>query len=160
MTLSELQQRYASGETPSQVIAGIYQAIRDWNDPALFIHLPEESELLDLAAKVESMPRDLPLWGIPFVVKDNIDVGGWPTTAACPEFAYIPEFDSEVVRLLRAAGAIPLGKTNLDQFATGLVGNAFALWRSAKCHRRRSICPVAPAPAVRRPWLRDCACFR
>ncbi len=122
MTLSELQQRYASGETPSQVIAGIYQEIRDWNDPALFIHLPEESELLDLAAKVEAMPCDLPLWGIPFVVKDNIDVGGWPTTAACPEFSYVPELDSEVVRLLRAAGAIPLGKTNLDQFATGLVG--------------------------------------
>lgn len=122
MTLSELQQRYASGEMPSQVIARIYQAIRDWNDPALFIHLPEESELLDLAAKVESMPRDLPLWGIPFVVKDNIDVGGWPTTAACPEFSYVPDLDSEVVRLLRAAGAIPLGKTNLDQFATGLVG--------------------------------------
>ena len=96
--------------------------ILGWNDPALFIHLPEDEELLDLARRVEEMPRDLPLWGIPFVVKDNIDVAGWPTTAACPDFRYVPQQDAEVVRLLRAAGAIPIGKTNLDQFATGLVG--------------------------------------
>ena len=56
------------------------------------------------------------------MVKDNIDVGTWPTTAACPEFAYVPAEDAEVVRLLRAAGAIPIAKANLDQFATGLVG--------------------------------------
>lgn len=122
MTRCELQQRYASGVTPSEVIAEIWRKIHDWNDPALFIHLPPESELLELASTVEAMPRDLPLWGIPFVVKDNIDVAGWPTTAGCPEFSYLPEHDAEVVRLLRSAGAIPLGKTNLDQFATGLVG--------------------------------------
>jgi len=92
------------------------------DDPAIFIHLPPEEEWLDLAAAVEAMPPDLPLWGIPFVVKDNIDVAGWPTTAGCPEFSYTPAADAEVVRLLRAAGAIPLGKVNLDQFATGLVG--------------------------------------
>ncbi|MBC8128592.1 MAG: allophanate hydrolase [Gloeobacteraceae cyanobacterium ES-bin-144] len=122
MTLREIQQRYATGGNPSAVILEIYQRIRDWNDPALFIHLPQEAELLRLAVSVEAMPRELPLWGIPFVVKDNIDVGGWPTTAGCPEFSYVPEHDAEVVRLLRAAGAIPLGKMNLDQFATGLVG--------------------------------------
>ncbi len=122
MKISELKERYAAGVTPSEVIGEIWEKIIAWNDPAIFIHLPEKYELLALAAEVEAMPQDLPLWGIPFVVKDNIDVGGWPTTAACPEFSYVSEADAEVVRLLRAAGAIPLGKGNLDQFATGLVG--------------------------------------
>ena len=122
MTFSSLQQRYSSGESPREIIAEIYQKISVWNDPTLFIHLPAESELLEIAAQVETLPSDLPLWGIPFVIKDNIDVAGWPTTAACPDFSYIPELDAEVVRQLRAAGAIPIGKANLDQFATGLVG--------------------------------------
>jgi allophanate hydrolase len=64
----------------------------------------------------------LPLYGLPFAVKDNIDVAGLPTTAACPEYAYTPERSAEVVRRLLAAGAVLIGKTNLDQFATGLVG--------------------------------------
>ncbi len=68
------------------------------------------------------MPRDLPLWGVPFAVKDNIDVAGWPTTAACPAYSRLAADDAPVVAQLRAAGAIPVGKTNLDQFATGLVG--------------------------------------
>lgn len=122
MKISELKQRYAAGVTPTEVIDEIWEKIIAWDDPAIFIHLPEKYELLALAVEVEAMPRDLPLWGIPFVVKDNIDVGTWPTTAACPEFAYVPAEDAEVVRLLRAAGAIPLAKANLDQFATGLVG--------------------------------------
>ena len=63
-----------------------------------------------------------PLWGIPFAVKDNIDVAGMPTTAACPDYAYLPDKDATVVALLKAAGALVVGKTNLDQFATGLVG--------------------------------------
>jgi allophanate hydrolase len=66
--------------------------------------------------------RDLPLWGVPFAVKDNIDVAGLPTTAACPGFAYTPQRNATVVQRLLDAGAIVLGKTNLDQFATGLVG--------------------------------------
>src|SRR6266849_2146930 len=65
---------------------------------------------------------DLPLYGIPFVIKDNIDLAGVPTTAACPPFAYVPTRSASVVQRLIDAGAIPLGKTNLDQFATGLVG--------------------------------------
>ena len=63
-----------------------------------------------------------PLWGVPFAVKDNIDVAGMPTTAACPEYAYMPDKDATVVARLKAAGALVVGKTNLDQFATGLVG--------------------------------------
>ena len=122
MNLTELRARYSSGTTPSQVIRELRCRIVAWNDPALFIHLPSGEELLELAAAVEAMPRDLPLWGVPFVVKDNIDVAGWPTTAACPGFAYLPDADAEVVRLLRGAGAIPVAKANLDQFATGLVG--------------------------------------
>lgn len=122
MQITDLRDRYAAGVTPSQVIEEIWDRIIEWNDPAIFIHLPAKAILLGLAAAVERMPRDLPLWGIPFAVKDNIDVASWPTTAACPEFAYIPAEDAEVVRLLREAGAIPIAKANLDQFATGLVG--------------------------------------
>ncbi len=66
--------------------------------------------------------EQLPLLGIPFVVKDNIDVAGMPTTCACPSFAYGPQRSATVVERLEAAGAILIGKTNLDQFATGLVG--------------------------------------
>jgi allophanate hydrolase len=122
MTITSIRQRYANGESPGDIIAGIYQEIIRWNDPALFIHLPTLPELLDIARQVESMPRDLPLWGIPFVIKDNIDVAGWPTTAGCPDYSHTPEHDAHVVKLLRAAGAIPIAKANLDQFATGLVG--------------------------------------
>ena len=68
-------------------------------------------------------PEQLPLYGIPFVIKDNIDLAGVPTTAGCPDYAYTPERSAAVVEKLIEAGAIPLGKTNLDQFATGLVGS-------------------------------------
>ena len=122
MNIPELRARYAAGLTPLQLVEELYQKIEDWNDPAIFIHLPGKDDLLSIAAAVEAMPDDLPLWGIPFVVKDNIDVGGWPTTAGCPEYSYIPENDSQTVKLLREAGAIPIAKANLDQFATGLVG--------------------------------------
>jgi allophanate hydrolase len=122
MKISELKEQYAAGVTPSEVIGEIWEMIIAWDDPAIFIHLPDKAVLLEIAAQVEAMPKDLPLWGMPFVVKDNIDVGTWPTTAACPKFSYVPAEDAEVVRLLRAAGAIPIAKGNLDQFATGLVG--------------------------------------
>lgn len=77
-----------------------------------------ESEL----ERIRALPRGLPLFGVPFAVKDNIDAAGWETTAACPEYAYVPSEDATVVARLRAAGAVLIGKTNLDQFATGLVG--------------------------------------
>jgi len=78
----------------------------------------------ELDAQIANLPAqtDLPLYGVPFAVKDNIDVAGLPTTAACPAFSYIPSHDATSVARLKQAGAIVLGKTNLDQFATGLVG--------------------------------------
>ncbi|WP_052285376.1 allophanate hydrolase [Kluyvera genomosp. 1] len=75
-----------------------------------------------LIPRYRDNPGALPLFGIPFAVKDNVDVAGWPTTAACPAFEYIAEQDATAVARLKAAGAIVIGKTNLDQFATGLVG--------------------------------------
>ena len=62
------------------------------------------------------------MWGVPFGIKDNIDLAGCPTTAACPAYSHVPEASATVVNRLLAAGAVPVGKTNLDQFATGLVG--------------------------------------
>lgn len=80
------------------------------------------AQLEILLPRYRENPDTLPLFGIPFAVKDNIDVAGWPTTAACPAFEYIAEQDATAVARLKAAGAIVIGKTNLDQFATGLVG--------------------------------------
>ena len=94
-------------------------------DPAVWIHLATEAELEAEADRLRgrlASGENLPLAGLVFGVKDNIDVAGWPTTAACPAFSRTAEADAATVALLRAAGAVPLGKTNLDQFATGLVG--------------------------------------
>jgi allophanate hydrolase len=125
--IPSLLQRYASGElTPSQMVEAVHAAIE--NDTAhVWIHkLPLES-LRGYAREVEARARTLdkaalPLYGIPFAIKDNIDLAGVPTTAACPGFAYTPQRSATVVQRLIDAGAIPIGKTNLDQFATGLNG--------------------------------------
>ena len=77
---------------------------------------------VDVAAEIAAVPTDLPLAGLRLAVKDNIDVAGLPTTAACPSFAYDPPVSAPVVERLVAAGAVVVGKANLDQFATGLVG--------------------------------------
>ena len=123
-TLSEIVDSHRSGElTPSQTIARTYARVRAYNDPALFITLRDESDARAEATLLhEKDAGDLPLYGVPVAIKDNIDVAGLPTTAACPAFAYEPKRDATVVARLRAAGAIVIGKTNLDQFATGLVG--------------------------------------
>jgi allophanate hydrolase len=109
--------------SPAQTVARSFQRIRDHDDPAIFISLRDEAQAL---AEAKALSADdaaqLPLYGIPVAVKDNIDVAGLPTTAACPAFAYSPAHDATSVARLRAAGAIIIGKTNLDQFATGLVG--------------------------------------
>ncbi|WP_104116702.1 allophanate hydrolase [Arthrobacter sp. B1805] len=93
--------------------------------PEIWVTLRTEEDLLAEAAAVDariSGGEELPLAGLVLAVKNNVDVAGVPTTAACPGFAYLPEQDAEAVRRLRAAGAVVLGATNLDQFATGLVG--------------------------------------
>ena len=107
---------------PEATVTGVYARIRAHGDPAVFITLRDEAEAVAEARALAAGRQDLPLWGVPFAVKDNIDVAGLPTTAACPAFAYRPQADAAVVARLRAAGAIVIGKTNLDQFATGLVG--------------------------------------
>ena len=109
--------------TPAQTIARTYQRIRDHNDPALFISLRDEKDAVAEAERLSAKDAaGLPLYGVAVAVKDNIDALGFPTTAACPAFSYTPTHDSTAVERLRAAGAIIIGKTNLDQFATGLVG--------------------------------------
>ncbi|MGY8707076.1 allophanate hydrolase [Bradyrhizobium sp. 18BD] len=109
--------------TPAQTIARTYQRIRDHNDPATFISLRDEKDAIAEAEKLAAKDAaSLPLYGVPVAVKDNIDALGFPTTAACPAFSFTPTHDSTAVERLRAAGAIIIGKTNLDQFATGLVG--------------------------------------
>lgn len=113
----------AGNVSPAQTVARSYQRIRDHNDPAVFISLRDERDAVAEAEALASKdPAALPLLGVPVAVKDNIDAQGIPTTAACPAFSTMPAQDSTAVAKLRAAGAIVIGKTNLDQFATGLVG--------------------------------------
>src|ERR1700716_1455419 len=109
--------------SPAQTVARSFARIRDHNDPAIFISLRDEKEALAEAEGLTAKEgAQLPLYGVPVAVKDNIDVAGLPTTAACPAFAYSPSHDATSVARLRTAGAIVIGKTNLDQFATRLVG--------------------------------------
>ncbi|HWE00275.1 MAG TPA: allophanate hydrolase [Bryobacteraceae bacterium] len=121
--VSSLLSAYKSGEiTPAEVIRETYRCIRERGERPVWITVvPEEKSL----ARAESLGRfreDLPLYGIPFAIKDNIDLADVPTTAGCPEFTYTPARSANVVERLIQAGAVPVGKTNLDQFATGLVG--------------------------------------
>ncbi len=109
--------------TPVALARAALAADQAHADPAIWITRRSESAILVDAQALEAEgPKGKPLWGIPFAVKDNIDVAGLPTTAACPGFAYTPETDAPAVHCLRKAGALLIGKTNLDQFATGLVG--------------------------------------
>lgn len=124
LSIPRLRQAYVEGRlTPVEVVAGIRRRLPATAADNIWIHCLSEREMapyLERLAKAD--PASLPLYGIPFAIKDNIDLAGVPTTAACPEFAYTPSESAEVVRRLIEAGAIPIGKTNLDQFATGLVG--------------------------------------
>jgi len=109
--------------SPRQAIAHAFRAHEAYDDPAIFTTLRVESECLADAERLEAEgPEGKPLYGLPFAVKDNIDVAGLPTTAACREAEYVPKVSAFAVTRLEQAGAICIGKTNLDQFATGLVG--------------------------------------
>ena len=123
-TIASIVAAHRTGElSPVETVARSFARIRDTNDPAVFISLRDENDALREAESLMAKNTgELPLFGIPVAVKDNIDVVGLLTTAACPAFAYQPTHDATSVARLRAAGAIIIGKTNLDQFATGLVG--------------------------------------
>ncbi|NSY19906.1 allophanate hydrolase [Neorhizobium sp. AL 9.2.2] len=113
---------YRNGGTVTEIVERVFARIAEVDDPGIFIHLGDKLEILAEAEKLGAFDPAKLLFGIPFAVKDNIDVAGMPTTAACPDYAYTPEKDATIVRLLKEAGALVIGKTNLDQFATGLVG--------------------------------------
>ena len=124
LALPQLRAQYASGTlTPVALAERLLAALAaDGADVAWIARAPA-AELLAQARAVQARgPQGLPLYGVPFAVKDNIDVAGMPTTAACPDFAYAPTASATVVQRLLDAGALLVGKTNLDQFATGLVG--------------------------------------
>jgi allophanate hydrolase len=122
LTLPALAEAYAGGATPLDVVKVVIARRAALADPAVFVTPAPDDALRAAAAALMAGPRDLPLWGVPFAVKDNIDVAGLPTTAGCPAYAYDPPQDAAVIARLRAAGALVIGKTNLDQFATGLNG--------------------------------------
>lgn len=118
LDIHALTEGYASGAfTPRAVIEEVYRRIAVAGERPLWISLVPKEEALEKAERAEG-----PLAGVPFAVKDNIDVAGLPTTCACPAFAYVPDRSATVVERLEAAGAVVIGKTNMDQFATGLVG--------------------------------------
>ena len=127
-TLREWQQHYRSAPDSLRTTLSLVMGSLSQNDNAwIYLATAEQLEvqILHLEAlrhQHEGLLSALPLYGVPFAVKDNMDIAGWPTTAACPAFAYTAEADATVIANLKAKGAIVIGKTNLDQFATGLVG--------------------------------------
>ena len=125
LDLGSLRGLYKSGAaTPADVIATIYDRLSAQPLAPVWISLVPREKALARARKLErdQLASARPLYGIPFAIKDNIDLAGLPTTAACPAFAYQPAHNATVVQALVDAGAIPLGKTNMDQFAAGLAG--------------------------------------
>jgi allophanate hydrolase len=143
LRLGALKTAYSDGSlTPRQLIAALHEQASALNPEFhLFIHLLSLAELEPYLAALDGQsPADLPLYGVPFAIKDNIDLAGVPTTAACSAFAYVPETSATLVEQLIALGAVPMGKTNLDQFATGLNGT-----RSPYGACRNSLHPDYPA---------------
>ena len=123
LTIARLRRDYAAGAAdPRSVLAELAQRAERWKGHAVWIHRLGQAALEDHLARLSQVDETAPLKGVPFAIKDNIDLAGAPTTAACPAYAYTPKRSARVVERLLAAGAIPLGKTNMDQFATGLVG--------------------------------------
>ena len=124
LTLSWIKNSYNSGElTPEELVEEIIKRSEEHKEYNIWITKPSMELIKPYLDKLkEKKTEDCPLWGIPFAIKDNIDLADVQTTAACSEYGYTPEKSAFVVERLIEAGAIPLGKTNLDQFATGLVG--------------------------------------
>jgi allophanate hydrolase len=123
LSLGALQQAYRDGtHTPADVVEQVLANIGDDSHKVWIHRIGADALRARAQALVASGPQGLPLWGIPFAIKDNIDLAAIPTTAGCPDYAYTPEASATVVQRLLDAGAIAVGKTNLDQFATGLNG--------------------------------------
>lgn len=128
LSVANIAEAVAAGASAVPMIEEVLTRIAAYEaiQPAVWIARFSDAEVLARARAVDARiaaGERLPLAGVPFAVKDNIDLAGLPTTAACPAYAYSPEASASVVARLEAAGAIPIGKTNLDQFATGLVGS-------------------------------------
>ncbi len=131
LTLIDWRQAYLDGASPRELLSACAARLGQ-ADPAAWIHCVGTEALDARIAELEALVFEaqsraellarLPLFGVPFAAKDNIDVAGMPTTAACPAFAFTPDANAHVVQRLLDAGAVCMGKTNLDQFATGLVG--------------------------------------
>lgn len=124
LTIDWLKENYKAGTvSPAQVIEEIIQRAEADKEMNIWITPPEMEWIKPYIDRLDTLDyEEAPLWGVPFAVKDNIDVAGVPTTAGCDPYAYTPDEHASVVGRLVAAGAIPVGKANLDQFATGLVG--------------------------------------
>jgi len=121
-TIADWQRLYQGGDVHPRDVLPALAARFDARDPA-WIHRCDAAFIAAQVERLDHLDRTRsPLWGVPFAVKDNIAVGGLPTTAACPAFAHVADESATVVQRLMDAGAVLLGKTNLDQFATGLVG--------------------------------------
>jgi allophanate hydrolase len=126
LDVHRLSAAYRDGSTtPEQVITAVLRRIASAGDDHVWISRPDDSEIMEQAQSLTRRANEidqLPLYGLPFAIKDSIDVAGFPTTLACPAFARVPAKSALVIERLIEAGAIFVGKTNLDQFATGLVG--------------------------------------
>jgi allophanate hydrolase len=124
LSIQDLRTAYERGEiTPTRLVDLVVERIAAYGDDAVWIDRVSGADLKARAAALEAAgPDGLPLYGIPFAIKDNIDAAGRPTTAGCPKYAYTASANAPAVQALLDAGAILIGKTNLDQFATGLVG--------------------------------------
>jgi len=121
MNIKTLHKKYRTTDyTPLDTVEAVYERIQS-DDTNAWISLRSKDAVRKECAQLQS-PAEQPLYGIPFAIKDNIDTSVLPTTAGCPAYAYQPDEDAAVVEMLRAAGGLLIGKTNLDQFASGLVG--------------------------------------
>src|SRR5258708_15642507 len=157
LLISDLRSGYLANRfTPAEIMGQLMDRADLAEQRHIWIARVSRDQVMGYVRALQARSIDaLPLYGIPFVIKDNIDLAGVLTTAACPRFAYTPTRSATVVQRLLDAGAIPLGKTNLDQFATGLVGtrsphgacrNSFNAEYIAGGFSSRSAVPLAPGP--------------